>query len=188
MNGSKKIVNNNEENKNNTIEKDESNLKMQKIANRVGLCLLFILYGVFVWAIFELYRNQSMQAVANTIDFVIASNSIFVLIVCNLKNRGVFKKKKFLWYSATYILLMTIGLLVSMITGIYLQKAGEIARLLSIICLLITILIEIVDATKTDYDFYRVGEKKLEAKIKKEKKMSAMSFGSKSSNSKSKKS
>ena len=175
MNGSKNIVNSNEETKNNTIEKDESYLKLQKIVNRVGLCL------------FKLYINQSIQDVANTIDFVIASNSIFVLIVSNLKNRGVFKKKKFLWYSTTYILLMTIGLIVSMITGDFIQKAGEIARLLSIICLIITILIELVDATKTDYDFYRDGEKKLEAKIEKEKKTSAMSFESKSSNSKLKK-
>ena len=82
---------------------------------------------------------------------------------------------------------MTIGLIVSMITGDFIQKAGEIARLLSIICLIITILIELVDATKTDYDFYRDGEKKLEAKIEKEKKTSAMSFESKSSNSKLKK-
>lgn len=187
MNGSKNIVNSNEETKNNTIEKDESYLKLQKIVNRVGLCLLFIPYVAFVWALFKLYLNQSIQDVANTIDFVIASNSIFVLIVSNLKNRGVFKKKKFLWYSTTYILLMTIGLIVSMITGDFIQKAGEIARLLSIICLVITILIELVDATKTDYDFYRDGEKKLEAKIEKEKKTSAMSFESKSSNSKLKK-
>ena len=187
MNNSKKIVNSNEEIKNNTIKKDESNLKIQKIVNRVVLCLLFIPYGVFVCTIFVLYRYQSMQDVATTIDFVIASNSIFVLIVCNLKNRGIFKKKKYLWYSTIYIFLMTFGLIASMIAGILLQKAGEIARLLSIICLIITMLIELVDATRTDCDFYRDGEKKLEAKIEKDKKTSAMSFESKSSNSKLKK-
>ena len=180
MNNTSNLVKQNARVKEKKIARDRNSLKIQKIVNRIGLSFVFLVFGVFVWALGYMYFYQSIQEVATTVDFVIASIAILVLVVSNLKNRGKFKKKKYLWYSTTYILLMTIGLVVAMLVGISFQKVGELARLLSLLGLVLTILIELIDATITDYKFYRKGEIKQEHKIEKEQKESVMSFGTKS--------
>lgn len=147
------------------VKRNKVYLIIQKVVNRLGLAIPVIVFCVFAGALVYLLFYQHMSEVANVIDFIVAMMSVVVLIISYARSK-MDERKQYLWVSTTYILLLTIGLIIFIVVAIKIKSVSSIARVLSCICLGITIIQEIIGITKIEHKINVEGEHKLEEKIK----------------------
>lgn len=102
---------------------------------------------------------------ANVIDFIVAMMSVVVLIISYARSK-MDERKQYLWVSSTYILFLTIGLIIFMVAAIKIKNISSIARVLSCICLVLTMIQEIIGIIKIEHKINVEGERKQEEKIK----------------------
>ena len=150
---------------NEKVERDKMYLIIQKVMNRLGLVIPAIVFSLFIGALAYLMYYQFIPEVANVIDFIVAMMSVVVLIISYARSK-MDERKQYLWVSSTYILLLTIGLIIFMVVAIKIKNVSSIARVLSCICLGITIIQEIIGITKIEHKINIEGEHKQEEKIK----------------------
>ena len=147
------------------VNKDKVYLIMQKVVNRLGLAIPVIVFCVLVGMLVHLLVYQHMSEVADVIDFIVAMMSVVVLIISYARSK-MDERKQYLWVSSTYILLLTIGLIIFIVVAIKFKNVSGIARVLSCVCLGITIIQEIIGITKIEHKINVEGEHKQEEKIK----------------------
>ena len=145
--------------------KNEMYLIIKKVVNRLGLAIPGIVFCVFAGALVYLLFYQFMSEVANVIDFIVAMMSVAVLIISYVRSR-MDERKQYFWVSSTYILLLTIGLIICMVIAIRIKNVSNIARVLSCVCLGITIIQEIIGIIKIEHKINVQGERKRDEKIK----------------------
>ncbi len=150
---------------NEKVERDKMYLIIQKVMNRLGLVIPAIVFSLFIGALAYLMYYQFIPEVANVIDFIVAMMSVVVLIISYARSK-MDERKQYLWVGSTYILLLTIGLIIFMVVAIKIKNVSSIARVLSCICLGITIIQEIIGITKIEHKINIEGEHKQEEKIK----------------------
>lgn len=141
---------NTKDNKENEMVGNKSCLIIRKVVNLVGIAIRIIALCVFIGTLVYMMFYQYMLEVANAIDFIIAMMAVGVLIISYVRNK-MDERKQYLWVSTTYILLFTLGLLIFMLVAIKIKNASGIARVLSCVCLGITIIQEIICISKIEY-------------------------------------
>ena len=146
-------------------ERDAMYLIIQKVINRLGLVIPAIVFSVFIGALAYLLYYQFIPQVANVIDFIVAMMSVVVLIISYARSK-MDERKQYLWVSSTYILFLTIGLIIFMVAAIKIKNISSIARVLSCICLVLTMIQEIIGIIKIEHKINVEGERKQEEKIK----------------------
>lgn len=151
---------------NELANKNKMYLIIQKVVNRLGLAIPVIVFCVFAGTLVYLLFYQFMSEVANVIDYIVAMMSVIVLIISHVRSK-MDKRKQYLWVSSMYILLLTIGLIIFVVIALRVKNVSGIARVLSCICLGITIIKEIIDIIRIEHKINLVGECKQEEKIKK---------------------
>lgn len=107
---------------------------------------------------------QYMGEIASMIDFIVAMMSFCILILGYIREKH---KKSYIWASSVYILLLTVGLVAFMVVAVIVKDAGQIARIISCVCLGITLAQSITDIVVLEHQINVEGEHKLEEKIKK---------------------
>lgn len=117
----------------------------------MGLVFSVIVFCIFAGTILYLLKYQFMAEVANITDFIVATMSFAVLIVSYIRTR-LDKKKQYIWISSVYILLLTAGLAIFMLVALKVEDVGSKARMLSCICLGITIAQEIISIVKIEHE------------------------------------
>lgn len=147
------------------VSRNKVHLIIQKVVNRLGLAIPVIVFCVFAGTLAYLLFYQHMSEVANVIDFIVAMMSVVVLIISYARSK-MDERKQYLWVSSTYILLLTIGLIIFMVVAVKIKSVSSIARVLSCICLVITVIQEIIGITKIEHKIYVEGEHKQEEKVK----------------------
>lgn len=147
------------------VEKNKRYLIIQKIINRLGLVLPPTVFCVFVGALMYLLYYQFIPEVTNVIDFIVAMMSVAVLIISYARSK-MDERKQYLWASSTYILLLTVGLIIFMVVAIKIKNVSSLARVLSCICLGITVIQEILGIIRIEHKINIEGEHKQEEKIK----------------------
>ena len=148
------------------VKEKETWLAIQKVTNRMGLVFPVIVFCLFAGTILYLLKYQFMTEVANITDFIVATMSFAVLIVSYIRTR-LDKKKQYIWISSVYILLLTVGLVIFMLVALKVEDVGSKARMLSCICLGITIAQEIISIVKIEHEINVEGEHRQEDAIKK---------------------
>lgn len=151
--------------KDESVNKKRIYLVIQKVVNRLGLVIPVMVFCIFAGTLGYFLFYQSMSVVANVIDFIVAMMSVIVLII-SFERTKMDERKQYLWVSSVYILLLTVGLIAFIVIAINVKNISSLARVLSCICLGITIIQEIISIIKIEYKINIEGENKQEAKIK----------------------
>ena len=138
MNYDKNYVKEQSKKKQKLVCSKKRQLKETIVSNRVSLSFPIITFLIFLGLVTYLIIYQENDGVASTIDFVIAVLSTAVLVLSFIKE-GLTKSQKYIWWSGVYIILLTIGLLVSIFVGARIYNAGNIARNISFLGLVVTI-------------------------------------------------
>ena len=166
MNSAKNYIKSQENKKSKKVKEKETWLAMQKVTNRMGLVFPVIVFCIFAGTILYLLKYQFMDEMANITDFIVATMSFAVLIVAYIRTR-LDKKKQYIWISSVYILLLTVGMVIFMLVALKVEDVGSKARMLSCICLGITIAQEIISIVKIEHEINVEGEHRQEDAIKK---------------------
>lgn len=142
-------------------------LILQKVLNRIGFAIPFIVFCVQVGILCWLLLYQSVPKVANSIDFFVAVMSAGVLII-SYACRKMSKRQQFVWVSPIYVTLLLIGLCIPLtFPKIVSQDISSISRVLSCVCLGATIIQEIIEMVKIEREICISDECKLEEKLRK---------------------
>lgn len=147
------------------VERDKVYLVIQKAVNRLELVIPVIVFSLFIGALAYLLYYQFIPEVANVIDFIVAMMSVVVLIISYARSK-MDERKQYLWVSSTYILFLTVGLIIFIVAAIKIKNVSSMARVLSCICLGITIIQEIIGIIKIEHKINVEGEHEQEEKIK----------------------
>lgn len=146
------------------VKKNKMWLSILKMVNRVGLMIPVSVFFLFAGVLVYLLFYQFVVGVANVIDFIVAVMSVSVLIVSYVRGK-LDERKQYVRSSLIYILLLTIGLIVFIVGAINIEDVGNVARVLSCVCLGITIGQEIIDIVKTEHKINVEEEHKQAQKI-----------------------
>ena len=160
MNSAKNYIKSQENKKSKKVKEKETWLAIQKVTNRMGLVFPVIVFCIFAGTILYLLKYQFMDEMANITDFIVATMSFAVLIVAYIRTR-------YIWISSVYILLLTVGMVIFMLVALKVEDVGSKARMLSCICLGITIAQEIISIVKIEHEINVEGEHRQEDAIKK---------------------
>lgn len=148
------------------INKNKKCLIVQKVTNRLGHVFLVLVFCIFVGVLVYLLFYQQMAEIANVIDFIVTMMSFFLLIISCVRSR-MNERKQYIWVSNIYIFILSVGLIIFMILTLCIKNASNIARVVSCVCLGITIVQEIGSIIKIENKINAEKENNQEEKNKK---------------------
>ena len=142
-------------------------LILNKVMNRIGFAIPILIFCVLVGVLYWLLSYQSVQKVANFIDFYLAIMSVVVFIISYIRSK-LSKRQQYVWASPIYVtLLLLSACLVLVLPNAGSQDISCKSRILSCICLGVTIIQEIIGVVKIEYEICVSNECELEKKLKK---------------------
>ena len=142
-------------------------LILQKVLNRFGFAIPFIVFCVPVGVLYRMLLYQSVLQIANSIDFFVAIMSVGVLIISFVRGK-MNKRQQYVWASIIYIVFLLVGVIILLFLPNRLsQEMSSKSRVLSCVCLGVTIVQEITSIVKIEHEICVSDECKLEKKLRK---------------------
>lgn len=164
MNRAKNYIKNQSIKKNKILRKNKIIKAVNKVVNRLWIIVPPGVFLIFAGVLGYLLLHQYMDEIATIIDFIVASMSFSILVLEYFRKKH---KNSYIWASSIYILLLLVGCVAFLCIAVVIKDAGKIARILSCICLGITLAQIIIEILVKERDINDEGEHKLEEKIKK---------------------
>ncbi len=129
----------NQNSKKNKKQKSRSRLYILDVCSIIAPIVFFI---VELGSCIYLYANVSVAGMDVVIDFIVAAMSGLLLLFSFIKIRFKTDEKKYIYWGNTLMLVFSVGFLIILVMAER-QVNGDVARIISLICLLITSLVEV---------------------------------------------
>ena len=147
MNSNKKMINSNLKKKDNKLKNMRFWRAVRRVLNFVGYVItaLSVLLGLsIVICIF------CVDYIPDIADFVVSGISGIIALIAVIRI-FVSKEKEYVWLGTSYILVMIIGVLLFVVIGVKIENPAKIARIISLISLVITVISELFLNLRNDY-------------------------------------
>ncbi|MBQ6788329.1 MAG: hypothetical protein IJO85_11480 [Lachnospiraceae bacterium] len=175
MNTARKIVKEQKKKKARLIKRKKMWLDIQKIMNRVELIFPIIMPLFCMGCVMYLFCFQENKGIASGLDFLIAAMS-FAVLVASVIHKKMNDSQKYIYMEPIYLTLLPIVLVVSMVIGVKIEDASVKGRVISFVCLCVTIAFETKEVVSFNHKTNLKKEEEQREKIENIEKESDMNF------------